>query len=89
MDAIHIAPHIHRGNAEALSRRWLPLDQASHTEGGRPRYARTVRIVSLFHTVLLAHCHSSYFQQMAPSGILLPHTSPRDGIFNATLDPLM
>lgn len=26
---------------------------------------------------------------MAPSGILLPQTSPRDGIFNAALDPMM
>ena len=25
---------------------------------------------------------------MSPSGILLPHTSPRDGIFNSALDPL-
>ena len=25
---------------------------------------------------------------MSPSGILLPGTSPRDGIFNSTLDPL-
>ena len=30
----------------------------------------------------------SYFQQLSPTGILLPSTSPRDGIFNPANDPL-
>ncbi|CAD6588646.1 MAG: hypothetical protein ASARMPRED_003676 [Alectoria sarmentosa] len=30
-----------------------------------------------------------YFQQLSPTGILLPSTSPRDGIFDPTNDPLL
>lgn len=32
---------------------------------------------------------NSYFKQFAPTGILLPDTSPRDGIFDSAKDPLI
>lgn len=65
--------------------------EQSSASGRCSRHLGTVCLhqirVPLIPTVHL-QCSISYFHQLSLTGILLPSTSPRDGIFDSAKDPL-
>ncbi|KAL8825056.1 MAG: hypothetical protein Q9191_004643 [Dirinaria sp. TL-2023a] len=76
---------------EPSSTGWMrPTSRDTPVEEMRRRYKEDgyVWIKNLMPREDVYDMREHYFTHMSPTGLLLPNTSPRDGIFNSALDPL-